>query len=125
MPKFVQNATTPRMNAKEVIRIGRNRRRRPSSAAWTTSRPSSRRSFANSTIKIAFFAYVTVLTWQMMDKMANYKMTIIDLPMSYVYGVCMVGFAFSTVRAVQVAIENWRRGYTHLEQPEAFMESSL
>jgi len=76
-------------------------------------------------VKIAFFGYVTVLTWQMMDKMVNYKMTIIDLPMNYVYGVCMVGFAFCTVRSVQVAIENWRRGYTSLERPEAFMEGSL
>jgi len=76
-------------------------------------------------VKIAFFGYVTVLTWQMMDKMINYKMTIIDLPMNYVYGVCMVGFAFCTVRSVQVAIENWRRGYTSLERPEAFMEGSL
>jgi TRAP-type C4-dicarboxylate transport system permease small subunit len=76
-------------------------------------------------VKIVFFGYVTVLTWQMMDKMANYKMTIIDLPMNYVYGVCMVGFAFCAVRAVQVAVENWRRGYTSLERPEAFMETSL
>ncbi|HEY1327827.1 MAG TPA: TRAP transporter small permease [Casimicrobiaceae bacterium] len=76
-------------------------------------------------IKVAFFGYATVLTWQMMDKMSNYKMTIIDLPMNYVYGVCMVGFAFCTLRAVQVAVENWRRGYTHLERPEAFMEASL
>jgi TRAP-type C4-dicarboxylate transport system permease small subunit len=76
-------------------------------------------------VKVAFFAYVTLLTWQMMDKMSNYKMTIIDLPMNYVYGVCMVGFAFCTVRAVQVAFENWRRGYTQLERPEAFMETSL
>jgi TRAP-type C4-dicarboxylate transport system permease small subunit len=76
-------------------------------------------------VKVAFFGYVTVLTWQMMDKMSNYKMTIIDLPMNYVYGVCMVGFAFCTVRAVQVAFENWRRGYTQLERPEAFMETSL
>ena len=76
-------------------------------------------------VKIAFFSFAAVLTWQMMEKMTNYKMTIIDLPMNYVYGVCMVGFAFCTVRSVQVAIENWRRGYTSLERPEAFMEGSL
>jgi TRAP-type C4-dicarboxylate transport system permease small subunit len=74
-------------------------------------------------IKILFFGYVTILTWQMMDKMSNYKMTIIDLPMNDVYTVCMVGFAFCTLRSVQVMVENWRRGYSHLERPEAFMET--
>ena len=76
-------------------------------------------------VKILFFGYVTVLTWQMMDKMSNYKMTIVDLPMNTVYGVCMVGFALATVRSVQVLFENWRRGYSHLERPEAFMEKVL
>jgi TRAP-type transport system small permease protein len=76
-------------------------------------------------VKIVFFGYVTVLTWQMMDKMGNYKMTIIDLPMNLVYGVCMAGFAFATIRSVQVLLENWRRGYSHLERPEAFMEKML
>jgi TRAP-type C4-dicarboxylate transport system permease small subunit len=76
-------------------------------------------------VKILFFGYMTLLTWQMMDKMVNYKMTIIDLPMNDVYGVCMVGFAFCTLRAIQVSVENWRRGYTSLERPEAFMEATL
>jgi len=76
-------------------------------------------------VKILFFGYVTLLTWQMMDKMGNYKMTIVDLPMNLVYGVCMVGFAFAAIRSVQVAIENHRRGYSALERPEAFMEPLL
>jgi TRAP-type C4-dicarboxylate transport system permease small subunit len=76
-------------------------------------------------VKILFFGYATLLTWQMMDKMSNYKMTIVDLPMNLVYGVCMIGFAFATLRAVQVMIENWRRGYSALERPEAFMEAPL
>ena len=74
-------------------------------------------------VRILFFGYVTVLTWQMMDKMSNYKMTIVDLPMNSVYSVCMVGFAFAAIRSVQVLIENWRRGYSHLERPEAFWET--
>jgi TRAP-type C4-dicarboxylate transport system permease small subunit len=69
-------------------------------------------------VKIAFFGYVTVLTWQMMDKMVNYKMTIIDLPMNLVYGVCMLGFALAALRSVQVAVLNWRRGYSALERPD-------
>jgi TRAP-type C4-dicarboxylate transport system permease small subunit len=69
-------------------------------------------------VRIVFFAFATVLTWQMMSRMTNYKMTIIDLPMNIVYGVCMFGFACAAVRAVQVAILNWRRGYGSLERPD-------
>jgi TRAP-type C4-dicarboxylate transport system permease small subunit len=76
-------------------------------------------------VKVVFFAYAAVLTLQMMDKMSNYKMTIIDLPMNLVYGVCMAGFAFSAVRSVQVGIENWRRGYSLLERPEIAIEETV
>jgi TRAP-type transport system small permease protein len=69
-------------------------------------------------VKIVFFAYMTVLTWQMMEKMATYRMTIVDLPMNLVYGICMFGFACAAVRAVQVAGLNWRRGYSALERPD-------
>src|SRR5437016_10132985 len=69
-------------------------------------------------IRLVFFAYAVYLTWAMMQKMGNYKMTIVDLPMNSVYAVCMIGFAFSAVRAVQVLIINWRRGYRVLERPE-------
>ena len=69
-------------------------------------------------VRIAFFAYAVVLTWQMMQKMGNYKMTIVDLPMNVVYGVCGIGFAFAAVRAVQVAIEHWRRGHSVLERAD-------
>jgi TRAP-type C4-dicarboxylate transport system permease small subunit len=61
----------------------------------------------------------------MMQKMGNYKMTIVDLPMNTVYGVCMIGFAFAAVRAVQVLIINWRRGYSVLERPEIAIEGQV
>jgi TRAP-type transport system small permease protein len=70
-------------------------------------------------VQIAFFGYVVVLTWLMMQKMGSYRMTIIDLPMNLVYGACLFGFACSAVRAVQVAIENWRRGYSALNPLES------
>ena len=76
-------------------------------------------------VRIAFFTYATVLTWQMMEKMANYRMTIIDLPMNLVYGVCMFGFACAALRSVQVAVLNWRRGYSLLERPENADEIAL
>jgi TRAP-type C4-dicarboxylate transport system permease small subunit len=74
-------------------------------------------------VRIVFFGYAVILTVQMMQKMGNYKMTIVDLPMNVVYGMCGVGFAFCTFRAVQVAIEHWRRGYSVLERPEGIEEA--
>jgi TRAP-type transport system small permease protein len=76
-------------------------------------------------VRIVFFAYAVVLTWQMMQKMGNYKMTIVDLPMNVVYAVCGIGFGFCVLRSVQVAIENWRRGYSVLERPEVMLEESV
>ena len=51
------SGTTPRINAKAVMRIGRNRNRADSSAASSTDIPScSCFAFANSTMRIAFLA---------------------------------------------------------------------
>ena len=69
-------------------------------------------------VRVAFFGAATVLTFEMMERMGNYRMTIIDLPMNLVYGVCMFGFACATLRSVQVALVNWRRGASVLERPE-------
>jgi TRAP-type C4-dicarboxylate transport system permease small subunit len=69
-------------------------------------------------VRIAFFGFATVLTWQMMEKMVNYRMTIIDLPMNLVYGICMFGFACCTLRSIQVSVRNARRGYSTLERPD-------
>jgi TRAP-type C4-dicarboxylate transport system permease small subunit len=74
--------------------------------------------------QLAFLTYAAVLVWLMMQKMGNYKMTIIDLPMNLVYGVCLLGFVCSAVRAAQVAVVNWRRGYSALDRlPEVPSES--
>jgi len=74
-------------------------------------------------VRVVFFVAAVILTWQMMQKMGNYKMTIVDLPMNIVYGVCGVGFALAAIRAVQVAIEHWRQGYSVLERPEGVEEA--
>ena len=76
-------------------------------------------------LRIGFFAAAVVLTIQMMLRMTYMKMTIIDLPMNIVFAVCAVGFAAATVRSVQVAIENWKRGYSVLEKPEAFIDEVI
>ena len=56
-PVASTSGTTPRMKAKEVIRIGRNRERAASIAASSTGLPSRLcRSSPTSTIRIAFLA---------------------------------------------------------------------
>lgn len=72
-------------------------------------------------VRIAFFGAATFLTWQMMQKLGSYKMTIIDLPMNLVYGVVMAGFAAMCLRSVWVMRIHWQRGYTVLERPESDM----
>jgi len=75
--------------------------------------------------RIVFFVVAVGLTMQMMSRMTNLKMTIIDLPMNIVYGVCALGFAAAAFRSVQVAIENWRRGFSLLERPEHAIEETI
>jgi TRAP-type C4-dicarboxylate transport system permease small subunit len=72
-------------------------------------------------LRVGFFATMSVLTVQLMFKMGNYQMTIIDLPMNIVYGVCLLGFVAMTARSVWVAWVHWRRGYSVLERPESHM----
>ena len=73
-------------------------------------------------LRIAFFGAAVVMTWQMMQKLGNYKMTIIDLPMNIVYSVCMFGFAAMFLRSFWVLRVHARRGYSVLEQPDSTME---
>lgn len=73
-------------------------------------------------LRIAFFFTMVVLTWQMMQKMGNYKMTIIDLPMNIVFGICGLGLLAMALRSVWVMRVHLKRGYTVLERPETVME---
>ncbi len=73
-------------------------------------------------LRISFFGMAVVMTWQMMQKLGSYKMTIIELPMNIVYGVRMFGFAAMFLRSIWVAGVHLRRGYSVLEKPESTME---
>ena len=76
-------------------------------------------------MRIAFFAIAVWLTIEMMSRMGNLQMTIVDLPMNLIYGVCAFGFAAGAFRSVQVAIENARRGFSVLERPEHAIEETI
>ena len=73
-------------------------------------------------IRILFFASMSYFTVQMMQKMGNYQMTIIDLPMNIVYSVVLFGLLAMTLRSAWVARVHWKRGYSVLERPESTMD---
>ncbi|MDF2462260.1 MAG: dctM [Ramlibacter sp.] len=76
-------------------------------------------------LRILFFAAATVLTGMMMVKLGNNsRMTMVDLPMNWVYGVCLLGFAAMAVRSVQVAWIHRRRGWSALERPMTQMDET-
>ena len=75
-------------------------------------------------VRIAFCATCVWLTWLLMDKIGSSRMAVVDLPMGLVYGAVLVGFALMTWRAVGVAIANWKRGASVLEQPELAEQQS-
>ena len=68
--------------------------------------------------RILFFGYATLLTYQLIDRIGSQSMAVVNLPIGLIYGVVMAGFALMTWRAVGVAVANWRRRASVLEQPE-------
>lgn len=64
--------------------------------------------------RIAFLGFGTYLGWIVTEIMHGQRMVIIDWPMSIVFGACTLGLAIMTVRAVQVAVKNWRTGTSPL-----------
>jgi TRAP-type C4-dicarboxylate transport system permease small subunit len=69
-------------------------------------------------IRCAFLGYATWLTWQLIGKIGSSRMAIIDLPMGWVFGAMMFGFALMFLRSLQVALRHWKQGFTVLERPE-------
>ncbi len=74
-------------------------------------------------LRVAFFAAAAVLTVMLMMRLGGTtRMTMVDIPMNWLYGIVMLGFAAMAVRSVQVALVHRRRGYTVLERPESTMD---
>ena len=71
-------------------------------------------------IRVAFFAYGALLVWRFMSIIGDEQMTTIALPKNLSYAFVFIGFVLMFFRSLQVAIANWRRGYSVLERPEAF-----
>lgn len=67
--------------------------------------------------RVAFLAYATWLSVELVPKMHNLKMTVVDFPMSYIYAMVAAGFAMMTFRSAQLAVVHWRQGWSVLERP--------
>ena len=84
--------------------------------------PGVARAFATlvDVIRIVFFAYASWLLWRYVSIVGDERMVTIDLPRGIVFYSVLVAFALMLLRAIQVAVANWRRGYSVLERPGAF-----
>jgi TRAP-type C4-dicarboxylate transport system permease small subunit len=63
-----------------------------------------------------YYGLCTVLTGLMMQKLGNYQMTIVDLPMNLIYGICLLGFALAAVRSVQLTLKHWHGTYAGVDE---------
>ena len=68
-------------------------------------------------LRVAFLAMASYLTWLLMQKMGNYQMTIVNLPMNIVYGVVLLAFVLMTWRSLWVMRRHWQQGHSVLERP--------
>ena len=71
-------------------------------------------------LAIVFYGYAAWLVARYALAVNNEPMTTIEWNKSHVYWLAFAGFALMTVRAVQVAVENWRRGFSALQNPGHF-----
>ena len=62
-----------------------------------------------------YYGLCAVLTGLMMQKLGNYQMTIVDLPMNLIYGICLLGFALAALRSVQLTLRHWRSDYAGVD----------
>jgi TRAP-type C4-dicarboxylate transport system permease small subunit len=69
-------------------------------------------------LRIAFLGYCIWLTVSLMGKIGDQRMAIIDWPIGILYGFVLFGFVLMTWRALGIARDNWKRGYSVLERPE-------
>ncbi|HZH10363.1 MAG TPA: TRAP transporter small permease [Microvirga sp.] len=70
--------------------------------------------------RLTFFAYGATLIWRFMSIVGDEQMTTINLPKNLTYAFVFIGFVLMCFRSIQVAVANWRRGYSVLERPDAF-----
>src|SRR3990172_8711164 len=74
-------------------------------------------------VRALFLGYATWLCWLLIQRIGSSRMAIVDLPMGWVFGAMLFGFALMFWRSLEVAWRHWRLGYSILERPEAALEN--
>jgi TRAP-type C4-dicarboxylate transport system permease small subunit len=69
-------------------------------------------------VRVSFLGYCIYLTYALLGRIGGQPMAVVNWPIGMIYGVVLFGFVLMTLRAVQVAIANWKRGASVLERPE-------
>ena len=65
-----------------------------------------------------FLGYSSWLCWLLIQRIGSSRMAIVDLPMGWVFGAMLFGFAVMFLRSLGVAWRHWKLGYSALERPE-------
>ena len=71
-------------------------------------------------VRTVFFGYAVWLVYRYIDLVGVEPMTTIVWNKAYVYWLALAGFVMMFVRSVQVSVQNWRQGYSSLENPAAY-----
>ena len=71
-------------------------------------------------MQVIFFGYVSWLVYKYSALISDERMTTVDLPKSIVFYTVLAGFVVMTLRAIQVFVLAYQRGYSVLERPGAF-----
>jgi TRAP-type C4-dicarboxylate transport system permease small subunit len=69
---------------------------------------------------VVLFAYLAFLVWRYASIIHDERMTTIDWPKYPFFLLIFAAFVLMALRALQVTIQNLRKGYSVLEKPEAF-----
>jgi TRAP-type C4-dicarboxylate transport system permease small subunit len=69
-------------------------------------------------VRAVFCGYAVWLTWLLIERIGTQRMAVVELPIGLVFSAMLAGFALMFGRALQVAWNNWRRGYSVLERPD-------
>jgi len=69
---------------------------------------------------LAFYGWAAWLVARYTLAVGDEPMTTITWSKAWLYWLAFGGFALMALRALQVTLQNWRRGYSVLERPEAF-----
>jgi len=71
-------------------------------------------------LRSAFFLYAIWLTYRYITLIGYEPMAMLFWNKAYVYWMVLIGFVMMALRSLQVSLQNWRQGYSILENPSAY-----